>query len=176
MMLSDEIQSQIIRIEEAFIDNYITAQYYWVQFLSEHIADSSRQFGGDLQMMLILAVIGQCVLAQIRGGDFGVTGPEEPAGISATRLADITGIPRQTVRRKLMALAGKGWIVQKGDGSWVIAFDDQGARAARDLNDLDRRGIQRIARLTAQLWALGADTQAERRSESLVAVPGDHAR
>ena len=46
-------------IETAFHDNYPVVQYAYVHFLSEHIADCSREFGGDLQQMLILSVIGQ---------------------------------------------------------------------------------------------------------------------
>ena len=153
-MRPDVLQTEIARLETAYKDDYLNAQYCWIQFFSEHVADSSRQFGGDLQMMLILAVVGQSALEQIRSQFASAVDPSALSGINASSLADITGIPRQTVRRKLQALAAKGWIAQKPDSSWAIVIDEQGAVAARDLYDLDSRGIQRIATLTARLWDL----------------------
>jgi hypothetical protein len=153
-MSIDGLQSEVASLEAAYIKNYTKMQYHWVQFFSEHVSDSSRQFGGDLQMMLVLAIVGQCALEQFREQRLGDIEPQEVAGISASSLADITGIPRQTVRRKLQALAAKGWIAQNSDGSWAIVIDSQGSPAARDLHELDRRGIRRIARLSARLSRL----------------------
>ena len=64
-----------------------------MQFFVEHLSDVSRVFGGDLQEMLVLAVIGQ---AYMRADELG----RENAPINACRISETTGIPRQTVRRK----------------------------------------------------------------------------
>lgn len=149
----------VSRIEKAYAENYIEAQYCWVQFFTEHLVDVSRQFGGDLQIVLILALVGQRLLEKHRGEQPESVSPDDPVGINASRIADITCIPRQTVRRKLQTLAGHGWIHQKSDGSWAMTIDELGSPAARDLSDLDLRSIRRIAKLTAQLWRLSCQSE-----------------
>ncbi|MGY3450511.1 hypothetical protein [Bradyrhizobium sp. USDA 4353] len=126
--------------------NYAEVQYCFVQFFSEHIADCSRQFDGDLQQMCILAVIGQTVLASsVRSPDGG---PSRVPAISASRLADVCGIPRETVRRKLRLLEEKKWICRAGDEQvWTLYVENDGSRARKELSDLDTRSIKRLARL-----------------------------
>ena len=75
--------------------------------------------------------------------------------ISASRLADVTGIPRETVRRKLASLQADGWIERTDDGSWRLKIEGGEARAQRDLAELDARGIRRGARLLTALGAIG---------------------
>ncbi len=67
--------------------------YGFVEFVSEHLADLSRGFGGDLRAMLILAVIGQVRIAAVTQQARGLPARDEESGITASRLADVTGIP-----------------------------------------------------------------------------------
>jgi predicted ArsR family transcriptional regulator len=71
---------------------------------------------------------------------------------NASRVADITKIPRQTVRRKLQSLEARGWIERECQVG-PIGSCPAGAQstARRDLDDLDRRVIHRVARLVADL-------------------------
>lgn len=141
-------------IRAAFVADYPRAQYHCVEFLASHLADCSRTFEGDLQQMLILALIGQMHLRACLDEDGGVwqTSPTLDTSISASRLSDVTGIPRQTVRRKLQALESRGWIVQNAEGRWQIVVDDQGIPASRQaLADLDNQSTERFARLHAAL-------------------------
>ncbi len=95
-------------------------------------------------MPLILAIIGQEYLT----GLFAGRAAERPVrAISALRIADVTGLPRETVRRKLGILAEKGWIERKRAGWALVTFDDAGSPARRDLAGLDQRGLERLARL-----------------------------
>ncbi len=140
-------------------ENYVPLQYQFVEFLVEHLTDVSREFGGDLQQAVLLAVVGQVYLhALIRSGhdvqgfssgrnDGQIVTPF----ITASRMADVTGIPRETVRRKLELLNQKGWIEQLPDGAWRLRINDgTGSADARSgLEALDRRSIARIARLYA---------------------------
>jgi hypothetical protein len=146
----------IARLEMAYLNHYTATQYYWIQFFSEHMADVSRTFRGDLQLALILAVVGQAALEQVRDRPVGSVVESDFGGINASRLADVTGIPRQTVRRKLALMAREGWIAQRADGSWAITVGEHGPKVRRDLAGLDRRGIARIARLTATLHQLAS--------------------
>lgn len=141
-------------IEDDFTDadNYPVFQYAYNQFLSEHLADLSREFDGDLQQVLILCVIGQVSISErLRAAK-----PEEgqPAGITASRLADVCGIPRETVRRKLKRLEQKNWISCNGDQSWTIVINEGVSTPRKDLLQLDERAVSRLARLHATLERL----------------------
>lgn len=141
-------------LAERFTKDYPAFQYVFVEFLVEHLTDLSRTFGGDLQQMLLLALIGQRRLRAIRacsGHGDGVAASQ--MSITASRLADVTGIPRETVRRKLALLRDRGWIEQAADGSWSILASADGldVPARRDLAEQDLGVRRRVARLVAAL-------------------------
>lgn len=141
--------------ERLFTDNYAQSQYHFIQFVSEHLADCAREFDGDLQEMLVLAVIGQVTL------NWRISRPpDEPDGatITASRLADVTGIPRQTVRRKLQSLEKRDWIEQSGR-AWRLAMRDGVSPASVDLADLNQRGIERASRLLTAFHRLQAQVR-----------------
>lgn len=81
-------------------------------------------FDGDLDLMLVLAVIGD---RTIQDGQFRNLGYHEMLGTSPIKprvpltnrksIADSTGIPRETVRRKVATLLARGWIAEMPDGS-----------------------------------------------------------
>ncbi len=141
--------------ERAFGENYPVAQYHFIQFVADHLADCSRVFGGDLQLMLVLAIIGQSHLGSlIKQGAQSLPkeGPASPnRSINASRISDVTGIPRQTVRRKLAALEARGWIEQTDLQGWQIVVSGQTSRAREDLAHLDARGIARATRFLSAL-------------------------
>jgi predicted transcriptional regulator len=141
-------------------------RYHYVEFLTAHLADCCRVFGGDLQEMLVLAVMGQVHLrAGLDVGPDGLVKPRSipgPIGITASRIADVTGIPRQTVRRKLAKLESRGWIVPKPSGLWVIALRDgvAVARQGKDgLDALDARSMDRVLRMARQLSKIVTGTE-----------------
>jgi hypothetical protein len=151
------------RVEEAqaaFTSNYQAYQYRFVEFFIEHLSDVSRSFRGDLQAMIVLALVGQVYLravrAAIRAGHDPRDLPVERLGINASRIADVTSIPRETVRRKLDGLERRGWIVRNADGSYRMVHENGATAARTDLADLDARGIERVARLFRDLETLVA--------------------
>jgi DNA-binding MarR family transcriptional regulator len=149
-------------VAAAFEADYRAYQYRVVEFLTEHLADLSREFGGDLQQMLVLAIVGQVHIHRHLRID-GQSSPQNPeTSISASRIADVTGIPRQTVRRKLAALETRGWIERTPAASYRLVVMDtaQGSPARRDLRDVDRRSIDRYANLFCGLAALLARSDA----------------
>jgi hypothetical protein len=94
-----------------------------------------RHFGGDLDRMLVLAIIGSRTLARGRIDGFSydqfMTGDrveDERAPINLQSIAYYSGIPRETVRRKLRDLERLGWISRREKG-YLIAT----SRAAEDL-------------------------------------------
>lgn len=143
-------------LAEAFRRDYLKYQYRFVEFFTEHVGELSRAFGGDLQSVIVLAIVGQMRLKAVREtlarGE--TPGPRlQGDGTTASRIADVTGIPRQTVRRKLLALRDKGWLEQDDAGVWRLVADPDGdgSAARRDLSEFDQRAMSRIARLVADL-------------------------
>ncbi|MGJ0506702.1 MAG: helix-turn-helix domain-containing protein [Methylocystis sp.] len=135
-------------MEELTRDQYLALQYHFVQFFAEHLAETSVAFNGDLQEMLVLAIVGQ---VRLRAEEQG----RNDAPITASRISDVTAIPRQTVRRKLQSLERRGWVEQIDGGAWqIVMFEDGEAAARRDLSELDRRGIGRIVRFIRAVRAV----------------------
>lgn len=138
-----------------FREHYPRFQYALVEFLAAHLADVSRVFHGDLQQPLILAVLGQRRLHwRSEAERLGGADPGWSSAMAASRIADVTGVPRETVRRKLKLLAARGWIEQLADGGWALVVRDGAAPARADLAALDQRSMDRGARLIAALRSL----------------------
>lgn len=127
---------------------YAELQYVFVQFLSEHLTDCRAAFDGDLDSVLVLAVLGQSHLRAVLAAPDHVG--DNPA-MTASRLADVTGIPRETVRRKLRLFEENGWIRQGEDGAWSLAGGRTNTAAGNDLSGLNERGINRLMRLNSDV-------------------------
>jgi predicted transcriptional regulator len=152
---------QTERNAAAFEARYLDYQYIFVEFLLDHLIDVGRAFKGDFQAMLVLAVIGQTRLHAMRtaaenGYGLQFVAPENESS-NASRISDLTGIPRQTVRRKLASLAQLGWIQRNADGSYRLVSSGGETLARRDLSETDRRAINRVAQLFTDLERLIED-------------------
>jgi hypothetical protein len=145
-------------IADALVSAYRDSQYHYVQFLTEHLADCSAAFGGDLDSVLILAILGQRRLEVMRAETDRPSEPHRDA-MSVLRIADVSGIPRETVRRKLEGLRGKGWVQKHPRFGWYIVGDDLSSPAREALKELEARSFRRLARLHLRLAEiLGRDT------------------
>ena len=91
-------------------------------------------FQGDLDLMLVLAVIGSrtqdarwnaelAVLGQLTR-DENAKGKQQPINIQS--IAAFSGIPRETVRRKLVILEERGWVSRDAEGH-IVATSRAGA-------------------------------------------------
>lgn len=130
----------------------IFLQYHFVEMLTEHLSECSKTFEGDLTEMLVLALIGQVQLKELIDATKPVNlNAVESEGISSSRISDVTGLPRQTVRRKLSKMQEKGWIAQGKDHRWRLVFRDGQAVAAEALAGLFERGLDRVKRLNAKI-------------------------
>ena len=154
------------QMTEDLLANYRAVQYHYVQFLTEHLADCSRSFGGDFDQVVILAVLGQRFLGATGQGVKGPAATAEMIWMPAMRVADVLGLPRETVRRKLKALEARGWVRQTPGKGWALAGTFKEAPARTALADLDRRGIERLARLYVAIcisWPRRAGSATERQ-------------
>lgn len=119
--------------------SYYPIQFAFVQFFTEHLVDLVDSFEGDLTQMLVLAVLGQRRLeSQFDGHDESKCGK---ACMSASRIADVLHLPRQTVNRKLAALKARGWIDNHPQKGWYIVGDTTHAPAKRHSANLNSVSI-----------------------------------
>ncbi|WP_371054650.1 MarR family transcriptional regulator [Rhodosalinus sp. K401] len=146
-------------LAERFAEEYPRYQYAVVEFMVAHLTDVSRAFHGDLQQALVLAVIGQVRLGAGRTARDAeqVQPAAEELSITASRIADVTGIPRETVRRKLKLLQDRGWVDRRPDGAWYLVSGpdtDTTTPARRDFAELEERTRRILARLVVDLGQL----------------------
>lgn len=146
-------------VSAALLANYPTVQYHYVQFLAEHLTDCRKTLGGDFDDLMVLAVLGQRFLQARQDRDAGDAGAADRIWMSALRLSDVTGVPRESVRRKLNRLAARGWVTHDPARGWGLAGSFDRAAARVDLGDLDQRGLERLGKLVAALLPLLADLQ-----------------
>lgn len=106
------------------------------QGLAELLIALRRELAGDLDALLILLVIGVGTSAEnweqvLDGSKHG----EAPRPTNATSVAEITGIPRESVRRKAGKLVSRGLLTRGERGEYSLASDiarhfEPGTRAA----------------------------------------------
>jgi len=102
---------------------------------AELLVTLRRHFGGDLDRMLVLAIIGARTLSRGRVDEMSYDRfikldlpDDEPPTTNIQSVADYSGIPRETVRRKVNDLERAGWIIRTEKGHLVAS-----AKAAQDL-------------------------------------------
>lgn len=95
--------------------------YRWGGHLSASLIKIRSRFDGDLDQYLLYLVF---LLAEM--SESLPRGPRPPPtfrrrrGLNALSLADITQIPRETTRRKLLALVERGLLVREPDGLFTL--------------------------------------------------------
>ncbi|MEJ1934850.1 helix-turn-helix domain-containing protein [Nostoc sp. NIES-2111] len=110
-------------------------------FSARWLCTCSRAFCGDLAMMQVLSAVALASLA----------GEEGSASLSASQIARRTRVPRQTVTRKLLAMADKGWVVRCPDGRWTLDRSTTPPKVSRDLGALWESVTSLIAGLVADV-------------------------
>ena len=116
--------------------------------LTSFLIACRKAFDGDIDMFLVLAVIGDRTFSQRHADpelsyeEFRSEGPTQtPAmDINLRSIADFSGIPRETVRRKINHLVKLGWISKQRDGSFQAT-----SKAKKDLEPLTLASIQYLS-------------------------------
>jgi CRP-like cAMP-binding protein len=110
--------------EEAWVEerslnsNFGRLHAQHVGALTRHLVECRQAFGGDLDLFLVMTIIGERTFparnapAEMSHAEFlhGHVGDTESAAINQQSIADYSGIPRETVRRKIEQLIAKGWV------------------------------------------------------------------
>lgn len=121
-----------------------------VAALTRHLVACRAAFDGDLDLFLVLTIIGERSFTP-RNAPAGMTEAQfraspvnlvAPAAVNLQSIADFSGIPRETVRRKIGVLVARGWVQRSPAGFLTVtdqakdslqALTDSSARYLRDL-------------------------------------------
>ncbi|SDZ45030.1 hypothetical protein SAMN05444004_1155 [Jannaschia faecimaris] len=102
------------------------------------------RFDGDLDLLLVLAVIGDRTrpenwtpeLLTYRQMTQGGSDEHRQYPINIQSVSEYSGIPRETVRRKVSVLQTKGWVTRDADGRLAVS-----PAAAEELEDATNDSI-----------------------------------
>lgn len=133
-----------------------------VAALTRHLVACRSACDGDLDLFLVLTIIGERSFAA-RNAPSGMSLEdfvERPVStvrqeaINLQSIADYSGIPRETVRRKIAVLIDHGW-VRRDDHGFYAATD----QAKENLSELTKSSLRYLRDIDAALL-----TAAETRS------------
>ena len=121
-----------------------------VHSLTRFLIDCRRTFNDDLELFLVLAVIGERTYSQQHADpslDYqafvsGKASNTPVRDINLRSIAEFSGIPRETVRRKIVELTENGWVTRNASGSIVAT-----RKASSDLKPLTVASITYIAEM-----------------------------
>jgi hypothetical protein len=127
--------------------------------LTRYLVECRRACDGDLDLFLIMAIVGERTFnaahapESMSHSEFvsGTVGQIEPLPINLQSIADFSGIPRETVRRKLELLIARGWVV-RGQHGYVTATDE----ANHALAGLTRSTVRYLGDMEAMLQSISS--------------------
>lgn len=118
---ADQSSNAIKRTDEpyeGYLDQNASRFFYrWGEHLSETLVRVRRKFDGDLDQYLLYLTFLLYELQQTTG--VAQAGPRR--GLNAHSLAEITQIPRETARRKLLALTERGFLERDPAGLFILS-------------------------------------------------------
>lgn len=138
------------KIDEAYVRaNFGTIWPAHVETLTWFLIECRRHFRGDLDLMLVLCVIGDRTLSRAKTPadlkyEEVLVGRSRhtPDALNTRSIADFSDIPRETVRRKVQELMDLGWVKRNEEG-YLMATQE----AAVDLAPLTEKSFQYLARM-----------------------------
>lgn len=118
-----------------------------------------KSFDGDLDLLLVLALIAERTRPQAWSRELrdhgrltrGRTGEVVQTPINIQSIADFSGMPRETVRRKVLVLQEKDWVERDTKGLLTIS-----PRAGAELTAATRGSVAYLAELLRAFRGLGA--------------------
>ena len=140
--------------------NFGKAYALHVDALTRHLVECRRACDGDLDLFLVLTIIGERTFTHHKApstmshAEFVERSVEtlEPAAINLQSIADYSGIPRETVRRKIETLVAKGWV--RRDARRFMTVTD---KAKDELFALTEGSIRYLREVEAALAASRPD-------------------
>lgn len=143
------------------------------RFFVEHLVRLYRAFDGDLVQVIILGEIGHHNTTRTHSVAGRAARARAPSGAgpstqdflpcNALSLSHATGIPRETVRRKIAALVRRGWVSQNARGEAFVTA----AAGAHFMPDFNRETLLQVLALSRDLQALLEEPGAAEKSASV---------
>lgn len=110
-----------------FEQHYFRAAYLFSRFTVPYMRSIYREFGGDMLLNIVLGEIGSRNVGYFFDSDRdGLASEDVLADVTehervmrpcnALSISEATGIPRETVRRKIDMLIKKGWVYKNEKG------------------------------------------------------------
>jgi hypothetical protein len=123
-----QVRNAPVHRPAAWVDDYLGRDvsrffYRWGGSLSQVLARLRGRYDGDLDQFALhllvilgeLASVNAAAEARAKGAERVIV---RRRGLNSQSLADISRIPRETVRRKLAAMAERQLVVREEDGLW----------------------------------------------------------
>jgi hypothetical protein len=105
--------------------NYAQFKHEFLELLFGVLVDERPIFGNDLDSLLVYTAISRHYLRDER---FGLSPDEDDVdqrgGLTASKVAESTRLPRETVRRKLHQLGSRGLLEKGPRDEWRVAVRD----------------------------------------------------
>ena len=112
---------------EEFEQHYFRVAYLFSRFTVPYLRSIYREFGGDMLLNLVLGEIGTRNVGYFFDADKDSNSSEAVLNdvsehqrllrpCNALSISEATGIPRETVRRKIDMLIKKGWVYKNEKG------------------------------------------------------------
>jgi hypothetical protein len=129
--------------------------------LTRLLIAARQAFDGDLDMFLVLAIIGDRTFSA-RNADPELTFEDWQTGgaphvemedINIRSISDFSGIPRETVRRKLAQLIDRGWVV-RGDNNMLAAT----LKARNELAPLTEESLRYLIQMFQLFEGIAGET------------------
>ena len=127
------------------------------------IIEGRRMFGGDLDALLIMSVVGERTLTAQRAAGLsyaefreGIRRPDPPKRTNVQSIADFSGIPRETVRRKVDKLVEIGWLTRGPKNTLQVT--PKAKEDLRPLTELTLKYLQTVTARVREIDAAGADS------------------
>ena len=157
-------------LEESFRRAFGLVAFAMNRHLAQHMRRVSRALDADLESVFVWAT-----LAHLNAMNIALPGMdplEAPTigdamlqALHPVRLTDVvqvTGLPRETVRRKLERLRDQGRVERLPDGSWRFRTDAIGSDAYEFTRDMVRNLLQTAVEVQRLLAEAGRERPVER--------------
>ncbi len=133
-------------------ENYVKFQHEFIEFLFAHLVDMRVIFEGDLDALLIFISVSRYYLRDERANpDMS----EEELGanrhLTLSRISELTGVPRETARRKLKLLESKGLLEKGPYDNWRLKVQDGQPVIRTKYEPVWQRMMQRLVKLVRSL-------------------------
>lgn len=121
-----------------------------VAAFTRHLIECRQAFDGDLDLFLVMTIIGERTFPVRNAPEImsqteflhGNVEDTAAAAINQQSIADYSGIPRETVRRKIDTLVEKGWV--KRDEHKLLTATDKANADLQQLTDSTVRYLREI--------------------------------